>query len=353
MLIKVYHPQALSPSRLDKYLAGGWFRSGNILHRSQVSCIEGDVFSVVNIRVLLKDYVLKKRFRKLLNKNNKRFRISIQKAVIDKQKDALYQQHKHRFKGFIFDNLYQGLIGPFGDTIFDTYELTVYDGSKLVAASFFDIGKNSMASLLGLFDDDYRSYSLGVYTMLLEIQHALSLNKKYYYPGYILKEHKGFDYKLRLGNIQYYNWRGRWQPFEKIEQERWVATTLKQKMAKMQACLDLYGVSYHKLLYPLFSLGYLNALGHRFLQSALFLSCLHEEITDTYLVVEYSIEKNIYRLSWYEIFDYWPVFGGSFAHSTPPNSDTSYFFPLLRSEDILCETPYEHRIVAQLLKMLG
>ena len=70
-------------------------------------------------------------------------------------------------------------------------------------------------------------------------------------------------------------------------------------------------------------------------------------------MIEYSIEKSIYRLSWYEIFDYWPIFGGAFTQHAVLPSGTSYFLSLLRCEEVICETTQEDQIITSLLKVIG
>ena len=42
------------------------------------------------------------------------------------------------------------LSAGFAGTVFDTREVCVYDGDRLIAVSYFDLGEQSMASLLGL-----------------------------------------------------------------------------------------------------------------------------------------------------------------------------------------------------------
>ena len=48
MLVQRYYPRTLSHDQLDKYLENGWFRSAFMLYRSQMICLKGDVYSVVN-----------------------------------------------------------------------------------------------------------------------------------------------------------------------------------------------------------------------------------------------------------------------------------------------------------------
>ena len=54
-----------------------------------------------------------------------------------------------------------------------------------------------MASLLGLYDEDYKSWSLGKLTMLKEIEFGIKTEENGY-PGYVL-DLDNFDYKLELG----------------------------------------------------------------------------------------------------------------------------------------------------------
>ena len=76
-MIQHYNPRSLSPARLDKYLASGWFRSTNILYRSEILCLDGGIFAPVNIRLKLSEYTFSKSLRKIYSKNSKRFSYQI------------------------------------------------------------------------------------------------------------------------------------------------------------------------------------------------------------------------------------------------------------------------------------
>ena len=299
MLVQHYYPQSLSPARLDKYLASGWFRSAPMLYRSQLICLEEEVFSTVNIRIRLENYQFRKSHRKIINRNNKVFRYEIKRFSLTPDKDRLYQQQKHRFKGFIFDTLQQFFFANLEDSVFDTYEVSVYDEDKLIAVSFFDCGKNSLASILGLYDQTYDKHSLGTYTMLLEIDYGLKTGRKYYYPGYVLDKPSIFDYKLRLANdnMEYYNWKGRWRPMEKFSTERLLVHELREKIQEVQLYLKKYNVPHQRILYPLFSIGYLVFFGENFLRCTIFLNCFPEENNNHFLVIEYLLEEGLFRLS--------------------------------------------------------
>jgi arginine-tRNA-protein transferase len=300
MLVQYYYPQTLSPDRLDRYLADGWFRGANMLCRSQLVCFEEDLFSVMNIRLSLEEYGFRKSLRKLINRNGRIFQIEIDKASVNEAKEQLYQQQKHRFKGFIFETLSQFLYSDYWQSVFETYEVCVYDGDKLVAVSYFDMGKESIASILGLHDAAYKKYSLGMYTMLMEVQYAMESNMKFYYPGYILDNYPKFDYKLRLGPMEHYDWYGNWEPMAEVEHNKLAGNVLKKRMTKLQQILAEKGIRSEIVLNPFFSIGYLDQIEEDFLQSSIFLHIEPNSYQDKWLIAEYEADMESYSLCWVE-----------------------------------------------------
>lgn len=298
MLVEYYFPQSLSPARLDRYLAGGWFRSGPSLFRAKLLCLGGSLYSVVNIRVALEEYRFSRSLRRVLNRGEERFRIEVGPAQVDEQRETMYRQHKRRFKGFIFDTLDEFLFGGMSRFLFDTQEIAIYDDDQLVAVSYFDQGHGSLASLLGLYRGGYQRYSLGLLTMLHEIQYARSMGLRYFYPGYVLQGYPGFDYKLRLGHIQYYNWQGRWRPLERQDQDTFVVKVLEQRIATAAAALQQAQISYRKLIYPFFSVGYLGMMEEDFVRGALCIELWPEHNEDgKSLLLEYVMEDHLYQVS--------------------------------------------------------
>jgi arginine-tRNA-protein transferase len=314
VLVEYYFPQSLSPARLDRYLAGGWFRSGPSLFRAKLLCLGGSLYSVVNIRVSLDEYHFSRSLRRVLNRSEGRFQVVVGPATVDAAREGLYRQHKRRFKGFIFDTLEEFLFAGMSRFLFDTHEVAIYDGDELIAISYFDQGHGSMASLLGLYAAGYQRYSLGLLTMLHEVQHARSQGFRYFYPGYILHGYHGFDYKLRLGHIQYYNWQGRWRPLDRLEQETFVVQLLQQKVAQMAFALRQAGISYRQVLYPFFSVGYLGLTEEDFVHSALCLEIWPDQGPGDGWLVEYLMEDHLYQLSRVrEDHDYMELMDASFS----------------------------------------
>ena len=69
-----------------------------------------------------------------------------------------------------------------------------------------------------MYDPEYDRYSLGFYTMLLEIEYCMELGLKFYYPGYVVPGYSRFDYKLRIGDVDYFDlYSKEWLPFSALQ----------------------------------------------------------------------------------------------------------------------------------------
>ncbi len=256
-LVQIIFPAKVQGKVLDDFLEEGWFRNCSSMYRSKIICLDAEISSIVNIRLPLEGYQYPKRLAKLFRKHQERFRVRIGKMQIDDTKEALYKAHGNRFKGYVFESLKDYMHDVEEQSrVFDTLEVAVYDGKELVAFSFFDIGHRSVATILGVYRQDYKHYSLGIFTMLLEIEHAIEAGKAYYYPGYVFHQPSVFDYKLRLGDFEYFNWK-QWQPYSKRIHERWLSEELYHAHAILKKALDMADIRYQEFFYVLYSMGYM------------------------------------------------------------------------------------------------
>lgn len=306
MLAQFYLPRSMSPSRMDRYLAGGWFRSCSIFYRSKLICMNEQVYSVVNLRLPLTDYQFPKRLRKLFHRNNRRFRVEFGDLHITPRKSELYELQKPRFQGFTSQTLHEFFfVSEDLRDVFRTREVRVYDTAnqnKLVAVSFFDEGQQSIASLLAVYDPAYQKHSLGTYTMLLEVGYGQRQGKKYFYPGYTLDMPSAFDYKLRLKGLQFFSRKNRWAAFERLEEEETIGAELRSRVSKLMQQLRTRNIRCQYQIYPVFVLAYWEQLLHeRFLDTPLFLILYRGE--ERLLIATYNLEKREYQLIWTEIVE--------------------------------------------------
>ncbi len=205
--------ESIAPQQLDKFLAMGWYRMGQTIFTTHFLFYEKDIYSAIWLRLLLEDYMPSKSLRKILRKNRKLFRCEVVPFNLTEEKKVIYAAYAKEFKGHLAESLESSLLEHETHNIYDTLEINIYDGDRLIAFSFFDNGDNSIASITGIYDPEYYEYSLGVYTMLEEVEYAKHCDKKFFYPGYFVPGNSRFDYKLRLNNMSYLDITGRkWKP---------------------------------------------------------------------------------------------------------------------------------------------
>ncbi|MEM1319282.1 MAG: hypothetical protein AAGG75_03445 [Bacteroidota bacterium] len=298
MFTEIYQPKKLTAQALDRFLERGWFRMGQMIFTCHLLCFHDELYSTVWTRLALSNYTFKRRLRKLMRRNNRRFDIRIRKAVFDSDKERLYQMHTNRFEGYVADSLLESLQGEETINIYNTYEIAVYDGKRLAAVSFFDIGERSLASIMGLYDPAYSQYSLGIFTMLMEIKFGLEHDKHFYYPGYVVPGYSKFDYKLRIGEVDFFDARrGNWRPYSEIDLRTLPAENLKQKLTAVQEELTKVAIPFKEILYPLYDKKLFGLKEEETVRSPLLISCFHREETNEWMVIEYNLFKKKYQLS--------------------------------------------------------
>ncbi len=234
-------PHAISPESLDYYLGRGWYRMGANLFTTHFLFFQNEPYSAVWIRMDLRDFRFSKSQRKLMRKNAQLFHVSSQPIVIDRERELLFQRYAAEFDGVLSPSITDSLEHYEGQTAFNTWETTVREknSDKLVALSYFDLGAETVASIKGIYDPPLRSFSLGYYTMLLEIEYCLANGFRYYYPGYVVPGYHRFDYKLRIGACEYLDVRDlSWKPFVEdgshhqgpVESQRLALTLLSERL---------------------------------------------------------------------------------------------------------------------------
>ena len=256
MLIQTATLHGLKRAQYDDLLAHGWFRGNGIVYRSEVVCIDSRVYGIRNIRFPVADFSMRKSHRKLFAKNNQRFTLRVGTPFSDANREKLYSSLKPRFKAFVHQSLEGMLLSPRLAAEFDAMEVAVYDGEDLVAVSYIDVGDKSMASILCVYDPSYKKESLGIYTMLVELDLAKRMGLDFYYPGYVLDEPSSFDYKLDLGPCQWLAYANNWtNHFEGLPTTK--AALIREKLDDAQSILSKGGFEPVLKVYPYYTLGHL------------------------------------------------------------------------------------------------
>jgi leucyl-tRNA---protein transferase len=218
MFAQVAYPEILLPEELDKYLAAGWFRMRQTIFTTNFLYFDERFYAAIWLRVKLDDSIYDKRYR-TLSKQNKGFRTEIKKTgigAITPQHELLYLYYRQSISFDVSPSLQELLYGNETVNRFNTYEVNIYDGDTLIAAGFFDLGKNSAAGISSIYHPAYKKYSLGKYLVYQKMDFCKQQQIQYFYPGYVVPGYASFDYKLEIGksSLQYLSLSTQqWQPY--------------------------------------------------------------------------------------------------------------------------------------------
>ncbi len=253
MFTEKHHLNYLSPKDLDQYLERGWFRMVQTVFTCQFLFFEGAIFSTIWIRRNLNNLKFSKSQRKLIQRNKKIFRFEFGPLNIDRNKEMLFHKYRKAFKGSTYLSLSSSLFEPFelAKVLFNSYECRIYDGDKLIALSIFDLGKKSLASIIGIYDPAYKEHSLGLFTMFLEMEFGKAEGYEFYYPGYIIPPNTRFNYKLRIGDAEYLDQVSKkWRPIDQLNSDQLPHLKMNDALLKAHEILKKINIDTKVLIYP-------------------------------------------------------------------------------------------------------
>jgi arginine-tRNA-protein transferase len=208
--------QSLSNQEYDYYLSKAWRNFGINFFRYSINLLNGKIVMVVPLRISLEKFIYAKSQKKIFQKCS-RFEVHIQPIIIDRGKETLFEKHKLRFNDNIPDSLYTFLSPSPAYVPCTALEINVLDKGKLIATSFIGVGTKSASSIYAMFDTDYEEYSLGIYTLLLEIEYCRKNDFDYLYLGYAYDVPSFYDYKKRFYGLESYVWDKDWENFKRLK----------------------------------------------------------------------------------------------------------------------------------------
>ena len=301
MFTEKHLPESLSGEELDVFLEYGWYRMGQTVFTCHFLFFEDNLYSPVWLRLPLEGYRFRKSLRKIKRRVEERFEGKVRPAIIDEEKELLFQHFKKHFKGKLYGSINEALFDGHERNVFNTWEVAVFDRGRLIAFSFFDLGHLSLASIKAVYEHDYRHFSLGIYTMLREIQFGWEKGFDYYYPGYFVPGYSRFDYKLRIGKpeeVEFYDLKtSTWHPYSSFDPERIPVRVLNLKLFRVGFALSGLRIPFQMLYYPAFESSLFGTAEEQFLQSPLFLHIFSDHYLNPRFVVYYDLKKDVFVFS--------------------------------------------------------
>ncbi len=209
-----FYASKVSPSQSDELLASGWRHFGAHYFRYNFGFYEREIRRVLPLRIRLSDFTNSKSQRRIRRKNQD-LQTVVRPVEITREKEILFERHKQRFTRDAPDSIYDFLDRDAANTPCEAFEIRVYNNKTLLAASFFDVGKRATSGVYAVFEPTESARSLGIFTMLLEIDFAREHGKNFYYSGYAYEGKSFYDYKKRFSALETYDWNdGGWKKFE-------------------------------------------------------------------------------------------------------------------------------------------
>ena len=210
---EAFRADQIRPGQMDMLLERGWRHFGEYFFRYSYGFYELDIREVIPLRICLEEFSPSKSQRRILRRNAD-LRVEIQPAKITPEVETLFHRHKQRFKSGIPDSLYDFLSFEPDCVPCEAKEISVYEAGELIAASYFDVGDQTCSGVYAVFDPDRSKRSLGIFTMLKEIEFAVENRKQFYYQGYSYSGNSFYDYKRRFRGTEGYDWSGSWVPLK-------------------------------------------------------------------------------------------------------------------------------------------
>jgi leucyl-tRNA---protein transferase len=322
-------PQSISDAELDNYLAQGWFRMGQSIFTTNFIHFKNEIYSTIWLRILLDDLVDDGTQKKLF-KRNSNFTTDVQRATITEEKEELYYRYKESLPFQPTESLRSLLLGFSDSSIYNTYEVTVHDGDKLIAIGFFDLGKTSAEGITSVYDPDYKKYSLGKYLIYKKIEFCKTLELHYFYPGYFVPGYPFFDYKLKIGRqaLQFLQVQsGQWTSIDSFSTDTIPYEVMRSKLLTIQKSLTRIGLTSSVIKYEYFDANLIPDLRESELfDFPIFLFFPTGEDEDINPVIVFDVRDNCYHLL--TCVPIWKP-----AHTNPDNGYYSAYF-IKTTEDI-------------------
>lgn len=213
MLNQAFRCDAVPPELMDRLWASGWRHFGSTFFRYSHSPDIDGVRTITPLRLDLARFE-PSRSQRRVRRRNADLHWAFAPARLSDEARALFEVHKTRFRDNVPDDLDTFLSPDPAQVPCTCVECRVHlpDG-RLIALSYLDVGGQATSAVYGVFDPAFARRSLGIFTMLLEIEHSRALGCRHYYPGYATAEPSPYDYKKQFAGLEQLDWNGGvWRP---------------------------------------------------------------------------------------------------------------------------------------------
>ena len=199
------------PDQMDALWEQGWRHFGSHFFRYNLGFHNDEIQRVLPLRIRLAQFAFSKSQRRNLRRNSS-LRTTIGSLNVTPAAEELFVRHKVRFREGVPTSLTNFVPRLAVESPADTMQLSVFDGERLVAESYFDAGATALSGIYAMFDPEMEKLGLGAFTLLKEIEFAIESKMKLYYLGYAYDGASFYDYKKRFRETEAFDWVDTWYP---------------------------------------------------------------------------------------------------------------------------------------------
>lgn len=181
-------------------------RSGDIFYRPRCEGCQ----ACVPMRIAVADFAPSDSQRRSLRRNGD-IHIRVGPVELTEEKSQLYRRYlEHQHPGSPQSEDADGLREFLYQDVVETVEVNYLLGERVIAASILDVCSRSVSSVYHFFDPVEAKRSLGVFSILMEIEMTRQWNVPHYYLGYWVAGSATMDYKAKF------------RPHELLVEGKWV-----------------------------------------------------------------------------------------------------------------------------------
>ena len=186
----VFYSDKLQPGIYESLLDQGFRRSGTVFYKN--NCPNCKLCIPIKIPV---DIFQISRSQKRALRLNQDIIITKEPLAFDFESFNLYKNFsKQRFSTEVKEDDYHEFLTQ---SAVDTMMMKYYLKGTLIGVGWVDILINALSSVYFAFDPEISKRSLGVFSLLKEIELAKSLNKQYLHLGFWIKSCQTMEYKAK------------------------------------------------------------------------------------------------------------------------------------------------------------
>jgi arginyl-tRNA--protein-N-Asp/Glu arginylyltransferase len=192
--------RAFAADRLDgdsyhELMDRGFRRSGRMFYRTYC----GACRACVPLRVPVATFAPTRSQRRVLRRNAD-VAITMRPPRFSTDAFELYQRYlRHQHPDSVQGEDEASFREAFCAEVVDSVEVRYTLGERLVAVSLLDVCARSLSSVYHFFDPDHARRSLGVFSVLAEIEQAKRIGVPFYYLGYWVQGSRTMQYKADYG----------------------------------------------------------------------------------------------------------------------------------------------------------